>query len=267
MVVFRSFKEIEDQLDAARGHIEQYTSSIHALFRVEASMAALVASPAPLSSLSTTQGLSASLHGPKKVTSEVVHATLMRGFEEFFTQPLKDAARHTEELRKAIKRRHNYLLDYEHHKRKFEGAHGPSTEHQQAYDKAALLIKEASRQLKLQLIAHDEAFSQLLQSLAQGFTASQLFYNRAMLSKAEGTPLDQGLRQTLESTIETLHPETSRYLSWLKSNAFAIQESLNPQELGGCVTPFDVVVASMLDALTPKPGLVFGKPLSTFTGT
>lgn len=58
-----------------------------------------------------------------------------------------------------------------------------------------------------------------------------------------------------------LHPETGRYLSWMKSVAFVLEQNLNPKELGGCVTPFDVLLATMVEALKPKPGLFFGRPL------
>lgn len=47
---------------------------------------------------------------------DLVHATLLLGFEEFFFQPLRDAARNAEELRRVIKRRQGLMLDYEHHK-------------------------------------------------------------------------------------------------------------------------------------------------------
>jgi hypothetical protein len=69
-----------------------------------------------------------------------------------------------------------------------------------------------------------------------------------------------------EATWEVLHPEAGRYLSWLKSNAFAIEQGLNPNELGGCVTPFAAVFKSMLEALQPKPGLTFARSLVEFEG-
>jgi hypothetical protein len=58
--------------------------------------------------------------------------------------------------------------------------------------------------------------------------------------------------------------QVARYLSWMKSMAFVLEQGLSPKELGGCVPPFDSLVTSLTEALRPRPGQFFGRRLSVF---